>query len=131
MHNFNFMKKIIVGLSVIALFFSGCSKESSFEEDSARLNELLDQLEYLSTSVSCENEEDWLFTPYGAKACGGPQGYIAYSLSLNVSEYLELVEEHRLKEDEFNTKWGIISPCDIPPYPQDVVCENGLPSFLF
>jgi hypothetical protein len=41
----------------------------------------------LSTSKQCENSADWAFTSIGSKACGGPTGFVAYSLKLNTTEF--------------------------------------------
>jgi hypothetical protein len=55
-------------------------------------------------SVNNENPADWNFTPIGSKACGGPTGFIAYSLKLNTTDFLDKVEKYTPKK-EFNNKW--------------------------
>jgi hypothetical protein len=79
----------------------------------------------LSTSTKCENPADWAFTSIGSKACGGPAGFIAYSLKLNTTEFLTKVEKYTNCQKEFNTKWGVISTCDVTPSPTSIECLDG------
>ncbi|AUP78740.1 hypothetical protein C1H87_08525 [Flavivirga eckloniae] len=98
------------------------------EEDHRELMDLFDEIYKLSISVSCTDASDWAFTAYGAKACGGPQGYIAYSKQIDTAAFLQKVEKYTNLEDAFNTKWSIVSTCDLPVPPKEVVCENGFPA---
>jgi hypothetical protein len=41
---------------------------------------------------------DWAFTSIGSKACGGPTGFVAYSLKLNTTEFLTKLKIHKLSE---------------------------------
>jgi hypothetical protein len=45
------------------------------------------------------------FTSIGSKACGGPTGFVAYSLKLNTTEFLDKVKKYTIIK-KFNTKWG-------------------------
>ncbi|RBW59578.1 hypothetical protein DS884_07530 [Tenacibaculum sp. E3R01] len=80
----------------------------------------------IATSKTCENSNDWAYTNYGSKACGGPQGYIAYSKKIDVSTFLKKVDIYTKAEDIYNKKWGIVSTCDIPPKPTNIECDNGV-----
>lgn len=91
------------------------------------LMDLYNELYELAYSKTCTNVSDWTFTAFGAKACGGPQGYIPYSTKINVVSFLQKVEAYSLAEKAFNVKWGIISSCDIPVLPISVDCKNGYP----
>ena len=102
--------------------------ESGGEE---ALNAMLEEIRSMAHSVSCENPSRWRITPYGSKACGGPQGYIAYSSEINVKEFLELVEMHRRTEEAFNIKYGVISDCALIGAPEDVTCIDGKPEFIY
>ncbi|MGY8915908.1 MAG: hypothetical protein ACKVJF_12610, partial [Flavobacteriales bacterium] len=59
-----------------------------------------------------------------SKPCGGPQGYIAYSSSIDTTAFLELIEEHKSAEKENNEKQGLISDCSVPDEPTGIICEN-------
>ena len=81
----------------------------------------------MSNSISCSDANDWLFAAYGAKACGGPQGYIAYSKEIDINSFLNKIEIYTQAEKDFNINWGVISDCSIPNAPTSVECLNGSP----
>ena len=97
------------------------------EKDHRKLMDAFDEIYKLSISVSCINANDWTFTAYGSKACGGPQGYIAYSTQIDTVTFLQKVEAYTNLENAYNIKWGIVSTCDLPQQPKEVTCENGFP----
>ena len=97
------------------------------EKDHQELMALFNEIYNLSLSVSCEDAKDWTFSAYGSKACGGPQGFIAYSTKIDVEAFLDKVETYTALENTYNIKWGIISTCDLPQQPKVVECQNGYP----
>lgn len=97
------------------------------EKDHQNLISLFNDIERLAYSVTCSNSTDWTFTNYGSKACGGPQGYIAYSNQIDTVEFLQKINDYTEKERLYNIKWGIISTCDIPKVPISVECNNSFP----
>ncbi|WP_272150984.1 hypothetical protein [Tenacibaculum aiptasiae] len=101
------------------------------EKDHQKLMLLFSEIKNLVSSVSCTNKDKWSFTGYGSKACGGVQGYIAYSKEINVSAFLQKVKVYNQQEDEYNKKWGIISDCSFPAVPVGVDCVNGAPVFKY
>lgn len=98
---------------------------SDQEKDYLELMNLFTEIEVVANSVNCDNANDWSYIAYGSKACGGPQGYMAYSNKINVQEFLEKVELYTNKEKEYNEKWEINSTCDVPLTPRYITCENG------
>ena len=128
------MKKLkIIGiLFLIGICFS-CDGdvELTQEQEAQYLNQLFSKIENLAASENCDDSTEWTFTSYGSKACGGPFGFIAYSLKIDTELFLEKIEDHRTAQQEFNEKWGIISDCSIPSHPSGVVCENGSPFFKY
>ncbi len=97
------------------------------EKEHRALIKLYNEIYELSVSDTCLNSDDWFFAAYGAKACGGPQGYIAYSKNIDVEAFLAKVEVYTNLEKAFNEKWNIFSTCDIAPQPKSVDCVNGYP----
>jgi hypothetical protein len=85
----------------------------------------------LSESETCSNSGDWLFTPYGSKACGGPIGYIAYSKKIDQTYFLGLVDRFTQLQAEHNQKTGAVSDCAMAIRPIAVTCENGKPKFVY
>ncbi len=115
---------LLLSMSIISC---GSDDELSQEQEAQNLSEMFSEIENLTISIDCENSSEWTFTSYGSKACGGPVGFIAYSLNIDVDLFQRLIEKHREKQQEFNKKWGIISDCSIPAQPTGVICEDGNP----
>ncbi|MEE9406722.1 MAG: hypothetical protein V3V28_01480 [Polaribacter sp.] len=97
------------------------------EIEHRELMDLYNEFFNLSVSVSCTDSKDWSFVGYGAKACGGFQGYIAYSKNIDVVSFLDKIKTYTEAEKEFNVKWGIVSDCSLIPQPTSVICNNGYP----
>ena len=125
------MQKLI--LLFLILTFVSCNNDNdlSQEEEAILLDQKLTEIIEITASKNCINSSNWSFTSYGSKACGGPKGYIAYSLDADTVHFLQLIEEHQIAEYEFNIKWGINSDCSVPNIPLDVICENGEPILIF
>ena len=101
------------------------------EIEHRNLMDLFNEIQNLSYSVSCSDANDWLFTVYGAKACGGPQGFIAYSSLIDTVSFLEKIETYTQVEKDFNFKYGVVSDCSIPNAPISVECQNGYPTLKY
>lgn len=88
-------------------------------------------IQSLSESVSCTNEADWNFVAYGSQACGGSQGYIGYSNTIDTEAFLEKIQVYTAHEDTYNKKWNIVSPCSILAQPTGVACDEGKPALIY
>lgn len=95
------------------------------------LQVIYNEMVSISESETCSNSEDWLFTPYGSKACGGPIGYIAYSKKIDQAYFLGLVDRFTKLQTENNKKTGAVSDCALAVRPTRVTCENGKPKFVY
>jgi hypothetical protein len=117
----------------ILLFSCNTDDSSSKETETQNMAKMHDEI--ISTSMvnstPCTNPAEWSFTAIGSKACGGPTGFIAYSLKINVTEFLKKVENYTKIQDAYNKKWGIISTCDIILPPSRVDCINGKPTLVY
>ncbi|MFY7910233.1 MAG: hypothetical protein ACOVO2_11795 [Emticicia sp.] len=110
---------------------STINDKASKEEDNAVLAKLFKEIEDLSKSKTCDNAGQWLFTPIGAKACGGPSGYIAYSSQIDTACFLKKVEHYTAQSKMYNIKHSIGSDCSITASPKSVSCENGKPVLVY
>jgi hypothetical protein len=106
-------------------------QSTTLEEDEARLSKMLAEIIALAESKECSNPKDWAVSAYGAKACGGPIGYIAYSKKINKEEFLEKVKAYTKAQDEFNRKWEVISDCMLALEPSGVKCVGGKPELVY
>lgn len=127
----NYKTKIFLLATLAFLSCSNDNKGSTQEQEAQQLSKMFVEIEALASSESCVETSEWTFTSYGSKACGGPIGYIAYSQNIDTALFLQKIEEHRIAQQAFNEKWGIISDCTVPQEPRTVVCENGKPVFEF
>jgi hypothetical protein len=126
--NLNFIGTLLI----LGMFFSCNNNDGSTQEQEAQnLNQMLSEIESLANSEKCTDPEEWTVTSYGSKACGGPVGFIAYSSKIDTELFLEKIEEHRVAQEEFNQKWGILSDCSVPPEPTGIICENESPVFEY
>lgn len=99
--------------------------EASQEEDREALLSLKNEIESVVAASVCGDAYSCEYMAFGSKACGGPQGYLVYSTSIDVEGLTSLVESYNKAETDFNIKWGIISDCSLPNPPTDVICENN------
>lgn len=95
------------------------------QKEQRMLAELLQEITDMANSVTCTDASQWAFTPVGAKACGGPTHYLAYSLTIDVDYFLYLVETYKQEQQAYNIKWGITSDCMMVMPPSSVSCNNG------
>lgn len=98
--------------------------------DLLELKKMFSELNKLSESVVCENASDWKFTAFGSKACGGPQGFLPYSIKIDVAAFLKKVSIYTKAEATFNKKWHVVSTCELLVAPSGVSCKEGKPVFL-
>ncbi|MGO4816848.1 hypothetical protein [Flavobacterium sp. W22_SRS_FP1] len=120
-------------LLITSIFFISCTADENAQEHDAdaltnSYNELL--LSQVK-STTCTDAQEWGFIAIGSKACGGPAGYIAYSLKINVPEFLIKVENYTKAQKAYNKKWNIISTCDMVMPPSRVECVEGKAKLIY
>lgn len=122
-------------LSVFLLMYLAYGCESVDSENPvvypSDMQEVYKKMVSLSESETCSDSEDWLFTAYGSKACGGPIGYIAYSKKIDQNYFLGLVDRFTELQAEYNQKTGAVSDCALAVRPTRVTCENRKPKFIY
>lgn len=104
---------------------------SEQEKEHRNLMTLFTEIQNLVYAISCTDAANWTFTAYGSKACGGPQGYIAYSKNMNTVDFLNKITGYTETEKEFNIKWGITSDCSLITEPIAIECKNGYPNLIY
>lgn len=129
------MKNIKLLFTAFVFLFLSCDSDdsSSKEAETQNLTKMYDEIisASMANSTPCTDPTEWSFTAIGSKACGGPTGYIAYSLKINVTEFLKKVENYTKAQDAYNKKWGIFSTCDMMLPPTKVDCMNGKPTLIY
>ncbi len=127
------IKGIIIMVSILFFAFK-CDdgiKETTQSQDQQELEQIMKKIKFLASSYDCSDAEQWNYVAYGAKACGGPVGYIAYHQQINEEEFLNLIEKYTKAQDNYNTKWGVFSDCSVPPEPLHIVCVENKPQFIY
>ena len=127
------MKSLILIGFIFSFLLSGCSTDDATtqEQEMQQLEKMYTEISLLSVSQECNNSADWDYTAIGSKACGGPTGFIAYSLKINTAAFLEKVKSYTNAQKEFNEKWNISSTCEVPPAPISIKCENGKARLIY
>ena len=111
-----------------ALMLFACEKQEVMdrpEAESLRLEKLYHEIDSLAALYPCENSAEWHFTAIGAKPCGGPTGYIAYSERIDTVGFLDKVALYTELQQLYNEKWDVVSDCMVLLAPSRVVCEGG------
>jgi hypothetical protein len=128
------MKQLLL---ILLLSCAGCSAVDSIpptatpalaapsalpDEDAASL---LVQIRNTIGSASCTESVECKTVGVGARACGGPAGYLAYSTSATPSAPLEaLAARHAERRRAASSASGRVSSCNVIPDP-GAVCDQG------
>ncbi|QCK14442.1 hypothetical protein [Mangrovivirga cuniculi] len=125
------MKRLIL-LLIPAMVSVACLEDSiSKEEEIQRIEKIYQKIEEIAYSETCTESSNWLITPIGSKACGGPTHYLPYSVKSDTSLLLELVDDYKSEQIEFNKKYRVYSDCSVPAKPSGIVCIDGKPEFIY
>lgn len=93
----------------------------------------LDQLSSINSALQtvvelsnqCKTSADCKTEPISARACGGPGGYIVYSINSPYVRYiLSLARLTRILARQYNEENSVISICSIVPQPIPVCSQN-------
>lgn len=129
------MKKLIFIICTLCLVFVSCSNDDSAdrERDYQNLGKMYREILSLSkiNSELCTDSDQWDFTAIGSKSCGGSAGYIAYSKKIDKTEFLAKVKTYTDAEAAFNTKWSVVSTCDVIAPPTSIACVEGKPKLSY
>jgi hypothetical protein len=75
-------------------------------------SDALTQLRAIGRDATCTSDPQCRTVPVGAKACGGPQSYLAYSTAKTDPERAgELAERYRKEREAHNQASGQVSDC--------------------
>ncbi|WP_199117413.1 hypothetical protein [Pedobacter sp. ASV28] len=111
---------------------SGCDKDQTKSQNQQELKQLFAKIKILAESSTCDNGNYELkFIGYGARGCGGPVGFLAYSSSIDINEFESLVSKYTELEKEYNKKWNVVSTCEVIMAPNAVTCKNGKPVLVY
>jgi len=129
------MKLVADGPRLSFLLVTICcwiSPSAQAEEGSRALDQDREKLMHLDQSVrgiigdaACTDNTDCRLMGYGSKPCGGPAGYVAYSIKgTNVALLEEKVLEFNALALELDRRTGTVSDCTLASKPE-VKCVQG------
>lgn len=98
--------------------------ENSQKYEQAQLDQLKNSIQSEISKEKCTDANEWTFAPMGAKACGGPQFYIAYPKKMETA-ILARINDYTEKVKAFNQKYGLVSDCMMIVAPTSVKCVDG------
>lgn len=88
--------------------------------------ELWKQIQSASADLRCDNSSQCHSMGVGAKACGGPENYLAWSSKNSDGEQLKrLVEQHAAARRADDQKQGMMSTCSVVSDP-GASCRAGV-----
>jgi hypothetical protein len=101
------------------------SERKGVQSLSERMAELKADMEELTKDKSCTSNSECKAMAYGTKACGGPSGYVVYSIkTTDVIRLKEVTSELSQLQDEYNREQGLMSTCSYM-MPPEVSCDQG------
>lgn len=87
--------------------------------------DILGQIRSLIGAAECGSDNQCQVLPVGARACGGPESYLAWSSAKTDAARLQaLAERHKTEQQASNLASGRISTC-IAIAPPAVACRAG------
>lgn len=110
-----------------AAFLWGCKKETTGKSLQLQYQEI----KKMAANEACTNASAWRITPIGAKACGGPAAYIAYSSKIDTAAFLQKVAEYTKAQKKYNKESGAVSDCAVLLHPGGIDCLRGKPVFIY
>jgi len=97
------MKQLVI---LLACLGAACSHANPGTPDT------LAQLRAMGSDAACNSDQQCRTVPLGAKSCGGPEGYLAYSTARTDSARVaELAERYRKERSAANARSGMASDC--------------------
>ncbi len=115
-------------LCCLIVFTLACSKrkEKKQGEELQKLQAQFSVFEKMANLEVCNDSTLWKITSYGMKACGGAEGYLAYSVQIDTALFFKRIMEYNQDQAAYVEKWGAYSDCYAGIQPKHVRCENGV-----
>jgi len=121
----------VVFAFLILLGLSACTEKLSKEEAELELQILMNEIDSMVAQTACTDADQWRITPIGAKPCGGPIAYKAYSFQMDSVAFLKEVKRYTDKQKAYNKDFNMSSDCALVQMPIDVRCVDGKPEFVY
>ena len=116
---------LLAGLVLCTVFAQAGDASAPAGSDEAALKTMREEIVKLIGEPRCVNLVHCRVLALGARPCGGPSEYLAYSSSTGKGDTLEAkAYEYSFLEEEVNRKKSAVSACEILPMPR-AACIDG------
>lgn len=93
-------------------FLLACLCAGACSHVAADGSKTLAELQALASVADCSSDQQCKTVPLGAKSCGGPESYLAYSTArVNPEKAKALAERYRKEREAENKASGLVSDC--------------------
>ncbi|WP_374582212.1 hypothetical protein [Pseudoduganella sp.] len=93
-------------------FLLACLAASACSHAAPPASEPLAQLRALERDAACSSDQQCRSVALGAKSCGGPEAYMAYSTAKASADKVQaLAERYRKEREAANKASGLVSDC--------------------
>lgn len=111
--------------AVSLLILTACAEAQQPAAPATETASLWQKIQAANSNLGCDNDSQCQTIGVGAKACGGPEGYLAWSSkNTNGGQLKSLVEQYAAARREDNKKQGMMSNCMLISDP-GATCQAG------
>jgi hypothetical protein len=119
------LRALVLGLALAPALAQGGDASASAGNDEAALKTIRGEIINLIGEPRCANLVHCRVLPLGARPCGGPSEYLAFSSMTANRETLEAkAYEYSFLEEEVNRSKSAVGPCEVLPQPR-AACIGG------
>lgn len=121
------MKALFLLMTLSTIGFSGATFAQDQEADQRAIEVVEKTVKALaSEDLNCRVDSDCAVIAYGARACGGPAGYlVASKLNPVFTEIKYLAKRTVEREEKFNADYGVISICSLAVRPTSTCAQSN------
>lgn len=115
----------LAGAGLMLLVAAACNSAPPAVQGSEGSAALWQRIQSANAVNSCERDSQCHSMGVGAKACGGPENYLAWSdNNADAAKLKQLVEQHAAARRDEDARAGLMSTCQVTPDP-GATCRAG------
>lgn len=115
----------LAGAGLMLLVAAACNSAPPAVQGSEGSAALWQRIQSANAANSCERDSQCHSMGVGAKACGGPESYLAWSdNNADAAKLKQLVEQHAAARRDEDARAGLMSTCQVTPDP-GATCRAG------
>ena len=108
----------------LIMMTQSCTKANS-DEQTASPQDLYAKIQEAASNQGCTSSADCGLLPMGAKPCGGPEAYIAYSKNNSDEAKLQkMAQSYKESRQKYNEENQMMGTCVVTPKPRVSCVRN-------